>query len=250
MPLSIVLCTGILRSGSTWSFNVCRLMAKSIAGRERTPMWAGYLLTEQTEQFFQTTGHPPGPTVIKSHGLGPIALEKVRAGQAKAICTYRDPRDCVASLITFTGQTFDSAIESVRGNLLVLDEYVKGGQTHFIQYERMLGDTLGQIRGIASYLGVSFDEPLFARIDELSNIESSKKVCEDLRHRPEGQYLRSAEDHRVDPQTWLHHNHIHSGQIGRWRDEMTSGQVDALNHAFAPWLERLGYGDSTAKRAG
>src|SRR5689334_20555047 len=114
MPLPIVLCTGILRSGSTWSFNVARLMAKVIAGREKTPMWSGYLLSDQTEKFFQTTGHPPGPTIIKTHGLGPIAQEKVRTGAARAICTYRDPRDCVASLITFTGQSFENAIESIR----------------------------------------------------------------------------------------------------------------------------------------
>ena len=246
MPLGIVLCTGILRSGSTWSFNVARLMAKVIAGRQRTPMWSGYMMSAQTEQFFQATGHPPGPTIIKTHGLGPEAIERVRTEGAKAICTYRDPRDCVASLMTFTGQNFQEAIESIRGNLLVLDEYFKGGKTHFIRYERMLEERMREIRGIADYLGVSIDEPMLARIDEMSNLQSSKKVCEDLRHRPEGQYLRSAEDHRVDPQTWLHHNHIHSGEVGRWRNELTRAQIEVANETFAPWLERLGYGESNA----
>jgi len=38
----------------------------------------------------------------------------VRSEAAKSICTYRDPRDCVASLMTFTGQNFADAIESIR----------------------------------------------------------------------------------------------------------------------------------------
>jgi hypothetical protein len=216
-------------------------MAKVVAGRERTPMWSGYMMSAQTEQFFQTTGHPPGPTIIKTHGLGPIALERVRSEAAKSICTYRDPRDCVASLMTFTGQKFEDAIESIRGNLIVLDEYHKSGNTHFIQYERMLEDRLGEIRRIADYLGISIDDPMLARIDGMSNLESSKKVCEDLRHRPQGQFIRSKEDHRVDPQTWLHHNHIHSGQPGRWREELSAEQIQHLKGEFAPWLERLGY---------
>ena len=251
MPLGVVLCTGILRSGSTWSFNVCRLMAKVVAGRERTPMWSGYMLAQQTEQFFQTTGHPPGPTIIKTHGLGPVALEKVRTEQAKSVCTYRDPRDCVASLITFTGQYFEEAVESIRGTMGILDEYMKAGNTHFIRYEEMLGDSLSQCRGIGDYLGITIEEPMLAKIDEMSNLESSKKVCEDLRHRPAGQFMRSAEDHRVDPQTWLHHNHIHSGQVGRWREEMSPQQVQEINRVFTPWLERLGYvGAPATKRAG
>jgi hypothetical protein len=50
----------MLRSGSTWSFNVCRLMAKVVAGREGRPMWAGYLLDSQTGQFFDAFGESRG----------------------------------------------------------------------------------------------------------------------------------------------------------------------------------------------
>src|SRR5262249_9146057 len=150
-------------------------------------------------------------------------------------------------LMTFTGQSFEAAIESLRGNLVVMDQYAQG-QTHFVRYEQMLPDPGTAVRGIANYLGVAFDDALLARIDELSNLETSKKVCEDLRHRPQGQYLRSAEDHRVDPQTWLHHNHIHSGEVGRWRNEFTPAQIETANQVFAPWLERLAYTDPPATR--
>lgn len=249
MPLPVVLCTGILRSGSTWSFNVCRLMAKAIAGRERTPMWSGYMMGAQVEQFFQTATQPPGPTVIKTHGLGPIALEKLGTGQAGAICTYRDPRDCVASLITFTGQSFEDALESIRGALSILDRYVGAGNTLFIRYEQMLDDRMGQVRAIADFLGLTFENEILVRIDEMAGLENSRKVCEDLRHRPAEKVIRSAEDHKIDPQTWLHHNHIYSGQPGRWREEMTPQQVRTMEDVLGIWLNRLGYTNG-AKRAG
>src|SRR6476660_8314714 len=101
MSFPLVFCTGMLRSGSTWSFNVCRLMGKVIAGRERKPMWSGYLMAEETGAFFnQVENDRPGPTILKIHKLTPRGLDLLHSGGAKAVCTFRDPRDCVASMMT------------------------------------------------------------------------------------------------------------------------------------------------------
>src|SRR5947207_933644 len=114
IPFPLVLCTGILRSGSTWSFNVCRLMAKVVAGRENLPLWTGYMLPEKSEAFFERCGDAqPGPTVIKAHSLGPRGMELLRTRRAKAVCTYRDPRDCVASMMTFSNQPFQQAMDAI-----------------------------------------------------------------------------------------------------------------------------------------
>jgi Sulfotransferase domain len=238
----LVLCTGILRSGSTWSFNVCRLMAKVVAGREKLPLWTGYMLPEQSEPFFQRFGDSqPGPTVVKAHSLGPRGMEVLHAGKARAICTFRDPRDCVASMMTFANRPFDDAVSSISEALLVLESVMRSGHALPIRYEDMLGDPRGQIGRINGFLGLSLEAAILGRIDELCGMEASRRVCEELRHRPAETVLRSTEDHRVDPQTWLHDNHIQSGKAGRWKDEMQPWQVQVLSQAFDPWLARLGY---------
>jgi hypothetical protein len=246
MPFPLTLCTGILRSGSTWSFNVCRLMATAVAGRERKPIASSYLMVDQLDRFLQTNGGKvPGPTVLKAHGLGPIGLEMVRTGLAKAVCTYRDPRDCVASMITFAGYTFEQAAEAIALALTDLDRYGAAGNTLFVRYEDMITDRLAQVRRIADYLGVTLDSNLLARIDEMSSLEQSKRICEQLESRPQEQLYRSM-DHRVDPQTWLHDNHIQSGKAGRWKDEISADQAQTLQNLYAPWLSRLGYETGSA----
>jgi hypothetical protein len=242
VPFPLTLCTGILRSGSTWSFNVCRLMAKVVAGRERLPLWSGYMLPEQSEPLFERIGdHQPGPTVVKAHSLGPRGMQLLRIGKARAICTYRDPRDCVASMMTFANRTFDDAVQSIAQALLMLESVTRTSYALMVRYEDMLADPRGQIARINQFLGLSLEPAILARIDELCSLAASRRVCEELRKRPANAVLRSMESHRVDPQTWLHDNHIQSGKPGRWKDEMEPYQVEILSQAFDPWLARLGY---------
>jgi hypothetical protein len=232
----------MLRSGSTWSFNVCRLMAKAIAGRENRPLWTGYMLPEQSEPLFERYGDAqPGPTVVKAHSLGPRGLELLHAGKAKAVCTYRDPRDCVASMMTFAGRPFDDAVNAISQGLLMLESILRTRHALAIRYEDMLADPAGQIALINQFLGLSLEPAILTRINEMCGLEASRRVCEDLRQRPSKAVLHSTENHRVDPQTWLHDNHIQSGKAGRWKDEMEPWQVQALSQAFDPWLARMGY---------
>ncbi len=199
MPFPLVLCTGILGSGSTWSFNVCRLMAKVVAGRENKPMWSGYLLAEQTEGFLRTyVNDRPGPTVVKAHKLTDFGLYLLRSGAAKAVCTYRDPRDCVASMMTFAGQPFEIAMGSIAEALHSLDAYAAAGHTMFIRYEDMLDDRLAQIQRIGAYLDVALDAELLKRIDDQTSLEYARLACKKMRNQPGKNYLQSM-DHQVDP---------------------------------------------------
>jgi hypothetical protein len=239
MKLPLIFSTGMLRSGSTWAFNVCRLMAQVGAGK--SPIWCGYLTLEQTEEFLASNnGVVPGLTVIKTHGVGPLAQRTITKGMATAVCTYRDPRDCVASMMMFAGEPFDVAVERVRAGLEMLDAYTRRGQTLFIRYEDMIADRLAQVRKIAAHLELVLDDRVLRRIDQLTGIEHSKEICRQLSDRPQDQII-SAMNHRVDPETWLHDNHIQSGQAGRWKNEMSEDQIDVLERAYGPWLDRLGY---------
>src|SRR5580704_11060212 len=110
----IIICDGVIRSGSTWSFNVCRLLGHLLAKRRSQRCGMACLREQSLEQFLQAEANlRDGPAVIKVHEVGPVAREWIRAGRAKAVCTFRDPRDCVASDMAFTGAGFDAAVQRV-----------------------------------------------------------------------------------------------------------------------------------------
>ena len=242
MNVPLFICNGVLRSGSTWSYNVCRGLAEEVArqfGLE--PMESTYLDLQQMENYL--ANHWPlarGPVVLKSHEPGPIALSMIRAGRIKAVCTFRDPRDCVSSDLKFMGIGFDKVLNRVRSSFDALALYQTTDQILLVRYEDMLQNPQRQIRRIALHLGVDAGPEVIARIDANTSFAASRKICDDVRRRPDSEVYLIAEA-RVDPSTRLHENHIFDGKVGRWRSEFTPEQGRWLTEYFSKWLLQLGY---------
>jgi hypothetical protein len=241
MRTPLCFCNGVIRSGSTWSFNVCRGLFQELATQLRQPFGSTYLDGEYVEQFVtQQWQKSPGPTVIKAHMIGRVALTAIRSGQAKAVCTFRDPRDCVASDQVFMGRGFEYSVKRVASSLEFLNYYQSTPHILLVQYEEMMKDRLSQMRRIAAHLHLRGDEEMFARIDGRTSLESSERLCRDLKNRPASTVL-NIQSHRVDPDTHLHENHIGNAKIGRWKDEFSLDQARWLTEYFSPWLLQLGY---------
>ncbi len=241
MRAPLCFCNGVVRSGSTWSFNVCRALFQELAASRRQAFGSAYLDGPYVEQFVGWKwAQAPGPTVIKAHMIGPMAMHALRTGEAKAVCTFRDPRDCVASDLIFMGGGLEHTIQRVNGSLEFLKHYQNTPHILLVRYEDMMADRLGQIRRIARHLNINLDDSAAAKIDEKTNLESSKRLCSELKHRSSDQVL-NIQSHRVDPETHLHEHHIGNARIGRWRDELSADQARWLTEYFAHWLLQLGY---------
>ncbi len=246
MAAALILCTGILRSGSTWSYNVCRELAQSQARKQRRPFGSAYLTEPQLDFFLNSQGAAiPGPTVLKTHNVGSVAREWIRSGRASVVCTFRDPRDCVASMLKFFRQDFAGAARRMLADLELLNIY-QSSHGLLIRYEDMMSDSLAQIEKIALHLRIFVDRAELRRIDQATNLQSSQKICRELGGRDESQVRRS-DGHRVDPATSLHDVHIMSSKSGRWKTELSDEQGRELTQMFHPWLVRLGY--ETAEQA-
>lgn len=205
------------------------------------PFGSTYLEYTQLDTFISRQwAAAPGPTVIKAHQIGPVALAAIRAGEAKAVCTFRDPRDCVASDIVFLGQGLDASVRRTAFTLEFLQYFQMTDHILLLRYENMMSNRLREIRRIAEHLGISVDDAVVNRVDAETNIEATKKRCKDLRMRPANQVLHIAA-HRVDPATHLHENHISNAMIGRWKTELSPEQGCWLTEYFSSWLINLGY---------
>jgi hypothetical protein len=241
MDSALFLSLGVLRSGSTWAFNVCQALGKLRAERLGQTFTTAYMARGQLERFLTAEGpHLTGTVVIKTHTVRRETLDWLAAGRARAVCTFRDPRDCVVSIMTFYGRDLAAASTQIAGSFNYLRHYQKAGNTLFVRYEQMMADPAGHIEQIARHLNIEVDQATIREIEQGTNIESSRKICEDLKNRPQEKVLLSG-NHRVDPISSLHDNHIFNAKIGRWKEELTEAQRKSLTEFFRPWLISLGY---------
>jgi hypothetical protein len=231
----------MFRSGSTWSFNVCRELYQLLPQQFNEPVKSGYLEAVQLEHLVtQKWPTMTAPTVIKAHYIGPAAMAALRAGTAKGICTYRDPRDCVASDMAFMSYPLEVCLKRFGGTLEPLRLYQTTPNILLVKYEDMMVDRPRQLRRIANHLGVPANDAALHQIDARTNLQACKELCAQLPKRPANQVLHQA-NHIIDPVTHLHQNHINGGTIGRWRSELSIEQAMYVTEFFAPWLLKLGY---------
>jgi hypothetical protein len=238
-PLCI--CNGVIRSGSTWSFNVCRELYRLAAVQSRQPFASNYLDGAQLEDFITNRwAATPTAMVFKCHDIGPVAFATLQAGKAKAVYTYRDPRDCVASDLLFRNYTFERSVKRVHGTLEYLHVLESTSSVLLSRYEDMMADRPSEIRRIAKHLGIHADDAAIQKIDAKTNLQNCNTVCESLKDRPVDKVVRFG-NHLADPFTQLHENHLNGGTIGRWKYEFSPEQISYATEFFAPMLLKLGY---------
>ena len=65
--MDIIFCSGMMRSASTWSYNVCRIIYLQIAKQSNIPMIQGYLDSADIDEFLKKNIEETGIAVIKTH---------------------------------------------------------------------------------------------------------------------------------------------------------------------------------------
>ena len=212
-----------------------------LAAQRQKPFGSTYLHSPNLDAFVeQQWKSVPGLTVVKAHELGPRVLQSMQSGNARGVCTFRDPRDCVASDLVFMGRGLETSIHRVSISLECLRVCETIDHVLFVRYEEMMTTRRREISRIARHLGINADVSVLGQVDAKTNLSTSKKVCEKIRDCTITQVF-AIDSHRVDPQTHLHENHIDSARVGRWRDELSLEQGQYLTELFAPWLLKWGY---------
>ena len=246
--LRIILCSGIKRSASTWSYNVCRQLGARIAKATGAQFFAEYandtdamlLALEKKYTDRQTAGGDPSiVAVIKAHESGPRTRRLAKAGQLHNVYTIRDPRDCLASMETFwpreNGETLDDRIREFQHWLIDGESFVQDGASMIIRFEAMRADPRAEIARIAAYLKVRCEDKTLADINDATSEETSKKLIDQIVKE------KSGPDRVFHRPTQLHENHLDGGRIGRWRDDFSDEEQRKIETAFHPWLIGFGY---------
>jgi len=255
--MNVALCSGMPRSGSTWSYNVCRLLYERIAkekqlssqaissydspvGRRRQPQeclqFEHFLLNYYSPEYSNYL-------VYKSHSLSCYGLYFLASQRIKNICTFRDPRDSLASLMLFSQEKF--LLKQYLANLIKflchIDLYKRYPNSLLIRYEDMLKQPKHSIKKIIDFLDNTFiSTTIIDDIHQQTCYTAVKEITTRLT-KPSAKNCFTHNQHIVDKSTQFAHNHLSGGTIGRWQKDFTPEEKEIINEQLQPWLIKLGY---------
>jgi hypothetical protein len=209
------------RSASTWSFNVIMGLLRRCFPDE--PVFGGY--STQPVEFLKSAPVEARHVVMKSHWLTPFGRALVRTGAVKAVATWRDPADALASWFEIFGGNFEEIVANF-GISIRLNRFLQStGGTTLVTYDEVVERPREAIARIGKYLaGDLAVAEIVEDIAEETSFERMRERVARISAAPEQDLVRSGPN-AYDPQTLLHRNHIRNGGQGYGRVFFTPEQL-------------------------
>lgn len=206
--MNIILSAGMPRSGSTWMFNVIRLlMEEKIDPNQFSSCWI--------DDFDKTA--TPKNMLIKIHDYNQTWSQKASI----VFYSYRDIRDAIVS---FSRKFGIKPSLSMAQRLITNDRQWRFISAYNMRYESMLSDPLSIIEAISELIGVKPDSRhLLSKLNMLDyNNEGPKN----------DQY------HLIN---LLHKNHKTNGRHGSWKEYINKELLIQIENEFKQWFDLNGY---------
>lgn len=245
----IVVSAGMVKSGSLWFWNMTNdlLSAGGLKKDGLPPVHSpvedfiklkygkvviGALsfsqLTKATISHFKGYSYP-----VKTHSAPTLPLILFRPwGHIKVTYVYRDPRDVVLSVLDHAKKareedialnlrdihTFEEAVDFVKIQLMIWEKWSYMPGTFKARYEEITANTHHMLRKLADYLDLRVSED---QIKTICNRYSRKEM---------------SKEKGITNKT-----HFNQGTTQRFLNQMDQNQIAHCEHAFHPYLERMGY---------
>jgi hypothetical protein len=249
----IIFIAGMPRSGSMWTYNVCRSL---ITAAGKTP-WPDEVPLDESPAIQHALYHPPAPDqvyCIKTHFQIPVGKPQMRI-----ICNYRDIRDATLSYMRFMKCSFEQALAVALGSMQLTDHYLLSQDPNIlpIRYDEMLNQPQQIISTLASFLTLPVES---TEIEDIAQSLSRETVARQLEKLKTGkQNLESTTTDPVasgkissvpnmdgsfrlhDSSTGFQTNHISSNRDGEWRDVFSDEEQEKLMAVASDWLRRYNF---------
>ena len=228
-------CLGMFASASTWVVNTIRSVG------EATTPGASYRV------FFLETADqlPPGwagseRLLIKTHHTDDIAADLLARAASRIWISIRDPRDCVASLMTYMHLDFDNSLASVERSALACARPAGSPKATLLRYEDKFADNLATLDLFAAGFGAVLTPDDRQTLFQATRREAIEAMIESFG--ADETLDDGTPGHRVHPATQWHTHHLNrTGEIERWRRTLTAAQVAEVEFRLGAWMRRFGY---------
>ena len=218
----LVFCNGMLRSASTWSFNVVVQLLK--CARTGT-VTAGY--DENLHRFARAIPADAAHVALKCHSLDPTGLVLVQVGAAKVVFTWRDPVDAIASFMTMFNTDFEHSFPVICASIDLYHFHRRhGGLT--LGYNEVVNQPINCVARIAEYLTIPASDVVISDIAEANSLPKMRQKIEEISSLDFGPRLVRRDVSLYDPETLLNVDHIRNGGSGYGKHLLNQSQMSRI----------------------
>jgi hypothetical protein len=218
-----IICDGMQRSGSTWSFNVVKgLLLRCRPGEQ---IYDAY--EEDVAAFIASVPRTAQHTVLKTHLLDAVGKAMARSGQAKVIYTWRSLPDVIASFHKMFGGNFEDAFIATTASLVVYRFHRQSKTGLIISYEELTQAPVETITRMASYLELDVSPELVAKVAHIQSINEVRKRIPELEAASPAA-LGGNENGAHAARNLLRPQHIRHGGTGYGVATLTAEQIERL----------------------
>lgn len=220
----LVICNGMPRSASTWSFNVVLGLLRRL--EPGSAVHSGY--DENVAHFVQSQPPSAPHALLKCHQLDARGRALAQAGDAKVIYTWRDPADAIASCMRTFAQDFETALGTIDASIELYCLHRQQGSALIVHYEEIETHAASAVGRIAGHLDL---DPGPDTISAVAEETSSRRMREKSESLPTEAFLLALSGVGIahDPETLLHRNHIRDGSSGYGRRQLTAVQLERVD---------------------
>lgn len=223
----IVFVAGMQRSGSTYTYNVCREFLEL----------DGSVYGEATAQVATAVEHAAGAKhiILKDHAGSTELLSLVSAGEVKAICSIRPVEEAVASWMDTFGFDLDTAISHLRQWFQMYRVIEPAALT--IPYGSIEHDRIGVAMAISKFLQLSVDRGIVVRIADKYSREKVRQLTDSMSR--DSANVKDIEFSFYDKTTFFHRHHVSSRDKRLPEDHLSADDLARVRTEFAEAIEFL-----------
>lgn len=172
--------------------------------------------------------------IVKSHEIrNDATVAELARRSDKIFVTVRDPRDAVTSLMLYHAYEFSRALDYVNDASRLCVRFAADPRSLMMTYESEFFDDPATMAKMAAHAGLQLPAADATRIFDGLRREAVEKYIAGLPKMPGVLQDRVSGD-RLDPKThWHTHHSGRSGEIGRWRRQLTPAQIAEVEARLA-----------------
>jgi len=233
----LVICCGMMRAGSTLQYQLCAEIVESLGLGKRM----GWIDSIRKNETTNLSSMDEKTYVVKCHNYFVELTDIISRGDVKTIYVYRDIRDVVVSLINKFNQSYwqivnDGYIETI---LKAYYDWTRLDDVLISRYETLIGNIEYEANRIAEYLGIEISNQTATQLSDEFSIDNQILRIQNFDYHNYGEKLPSGD--QMDPNSFLHKNHIFSGQSNQWKTALSRIQIGLIEDKSYRWLVEVDY---------
>lgn len=232
----IVYCLGMQSSGSTWLYNVVREIMTA-AGLEHAAF-----RVEMYENFLDGRAAEYRNGVLRGHNIQSGLLRMLNMADIKAVLSFRDPRDAVASFLQRFGdygaKFLPVCTQTARNLATLLSASQELDQMSFF-YEDGFTENPQTVRDVAEFLGLPLADHQAQAIFEKYRAATVQAFIANIDQLPDERRFVDQVNNTMDRVTSFHRTHISDMRVDKWRDVLSEEQQSAVSELFDDYARLL-----------